>query len=113
MHFYSPELIEIEFLIIFHAYAGKLLSITQIAELPTPCYTMLHDQFRDLETAHSVWVSDCPGDALPAVDDPTRVDETHRCVWSSKTNSRRESGLTVVTRPRADAPAGQGSRATR
>ena len=37
--------------IAFILYADTLLSITQIAGLLSPCYTMLHDQLREFETA--------------------------------------------------------------
>ena len=48
--FYDLELPG-EFLIAFILYADILLSITQIAGLLSPCYTTLHDQLREFETA--------------------------------------------------------------
>ena len=49
--FYDSELTPGEFLIAFILYADTLLSITRNAGLLSPCYTTLHDQLRECETA--------------------------------------------------------------
>ena len=40
-----------EFLVAFILYADTFLSITQIVGLLSPCYTILHDRIREVETA--------------------------------------------------------------
>ena len=76
--FHDSELIPGEFLIAFVLYADTLLSITQIAVLLSPCYTTLHDQLRESETAFCRSFPTVCERISQTVDGPTQVDETQQ-----------------------------------
>jgi len=91
--FYDSELTPGEFLIAFILYADTLLSITQIAGLLSPCYTTLHDQLREFETAFcrgfpTVWER-----ISQTVDGPTQVDETQQVCSGFKGQDPPREGL--------------------
>jgi ribosomal protein S27AE len=91
--FYDSELSPGESLIAFIRYADRLLSITQIAALVSPCYTTLHDQLREFETAlcrgfPTVWER-----ISRTVGRPTQVDETRQVCSGIKGQEPPRVGL--------------------
>jgi len=111
--FYDSELTGGEFLVAFILYADTLLSITQIAALLSPCYTTLHDQLRELETAF------CRGFPTVWERSPRQSMARHksmkhsRYVRDSKAKTRRGRDSTAAGRPKEDARGGQVTRVTR
>jgi len=82
-----------EFRITFVLYADTLLSITQIAGLLSPCYTTLHDQLREFESAFcrsfpTVWAR-----IAQTVDGPTQVDKTQQVCSGFKCQDPPREGL--------------------
>jgi len=111
--FYDSELTPGEVLIAFILYADTLLSITQIAALLSPCYTTLHDQLREFETAFcrgfpTVWER-----ISQTVDGPTQVDETQQVCPGFKGQDPPREGLDRGGSPEGGRTRWTGARVTR